>query len=60
MTGKTHRYSVAPDWTGNPGTGTSAHRAYARDFVLHGEGAAGSGSVTARPREVDHPPRRSR
>jgi organic hydroperoxide reductase OsmC/OhrA len=33
-TGKTHRYSVSVEWTGNRGSGTSAYRAYSRDHTI--------------------------
>ncbi len=34
MPNKEHRYTVALEWTGNTGTGTSAYRAYDRSYVV--------------------------
>ena len=39
---KRHAYSIRIDWTGNQGTGTSAHRAYSR---AHEIGAAGKQAI---------------
>ncbi len=36
MSGKEHHYAVTVTWTGNPGTGTSAYRAYSRDHLITG------------------------
>jgi organic hydroperoxide reductase OsmC/OhrA len=33
-----HHYSIALDWTGNRGSGTSGYRDYGRDHVLSAEG----------------------
>lgn len=38
MAGRTHRYAVTVEWTGDRGTGTSRYDAYARDHVLTAEG----------------------
>ena len=38
MSGKTHTYSTAVEWTGNRGTGTSAYRDYGREHVIRMEG----------------------
>jgi organic hydroperoxide reductase OsmC/OhrA len=38
MTGKSHRYAVALEWTGNLGTGTDTYRTYGRNFTLEGRG----------------------
>ena len=38
MEGRRHHYSVAVEWTGNRGTGTSGYRDYARDHVLRSAG----------------------
>ena len=35
MTGKTHNYTVAVEWTGNRGEGTATYRAYSRDFTVN-------------------------
>ena len=34
MTGREHHYSVAIEWTGNRGPGTSGYRAYERSYVI--------------------------
>jgi organic hydroperoxide reductase OsmC/OhrA len=38
VTGKTHRYSVTVNWTGNRGSGTSGYRAYGRDHTIAAAG----------------------
>ena len=38
MTGRTHRYRVRIDWTGDLGEGTASYRGYARDHVISGAG----------------------
>jgi organic hydroperoxide reductase OsmC/OhrA len=46
-----HEYRARVEWTGNEGTGTSGYRAYARDFVLSGDGkppVPGTSSLGAR------------
>jgi organic hydroperoxide reductase OsmC/OhrA len=35
---KEHHYTIAVDWTGNQGTGTSAYKAYARAHHIHSAG----------------------
>ena len=35
---KTHHYALTMNWRGNTGTGTSAYRAYARDYSYQCEG----------------------
>ena len=34
MSGKTHRYEVTMEWTGNTGAGTAAYRAYERSHEI--------------------------
>jgi organic hydroperoxide reductase OsmC/OhrA len=38
MSGKTHTYTCALDWTGNTGRGTADYKAYARDHVFASPG----------------------
>jgi len=38
MSGKTHTYACALDWTGNTGRGTVEYKAYARDHVFSSPG----------------------
>ena len=38
MTGRTHRYEVALDWTGNDGAGTRDYRSYRRDHEIAAPG----------------------
>jgi organic hydroperoxide reductase OsmC/OhrA len=38
MSGKTHTYTCALDWTGNTGRGTADYKAYSRDHVFTSPG----------------------
>ena len=38
MPGRTHRYAVKIEWTGNLGEGTSTYRAYSRDHAITADG----------------------
>ena len=38
MSGRSHTYRVAVEWTGNRGTGTSGYQAYGRDHVIRADG----------------------
>ena len=37
MSGKSHSYGIAVEWTGNRGTGTSGYTAYSRDHVIRAD-----------------------
>ena len=59
MTGKSHSYTAAIEWTGNKGTGTSSYRAYGREHVIRMAGKvdiAGSADPAFRGDASKHNP----
>jgi organic hydroperoxide reductase OsmC/OhrA len=38
VSGRTHRYELTLEWTGNRGEGTASYRAYARDHEVTADG----------------------
>ncbi|HEU0277990.1 MAG TPA: OsmC family protein [Rhodanobacteraceae bacterium] len=59
MSGATHRYHVAVEWTGNRGSGTDGYRSYGREHVIRVAGKpelAGSSDPAFRGDAARHNP----
>ena len=56
MAGRTHRYAVEIEWTGNTGEGTSRYDGYRRDHLIRSGGKTleGSSDPAFRGRSEEH------